>query len=144
MSFSDFSNRDVHNSTDSMFDYNRDGQIDPNEQANINNYNEQMSKQTGRSSFNPGCSGIFIFIIVIIMFISAVNSCADYMADSDDRKRDRDDANREEEFDKAQTVNYFYDDGTESDPDNSYDDKYDIEFDKYYRWEYEYQDSEDD
>ena len=78
------------------------------------------------------------------MFISFVNSCADYMADSDDRKRDRDDAKREEEFDKAQTVNYFYDDGTESDPDNSYDDKYDIEFDKYYRWEYEYQDSEDD
>ena len=45
MSFSDFSNRDVHNSTDSMFDYNRDGQIDPNEQANINNYNELAAQE---------------------------------------------------------------------------------------------------
>ncbi|RRF96854.1 MAG: hypothetical protein DUD27_02845 [Lachnospiraceae bacterium] len=131
MSFDDFSNRDVNDSIDEMFDYNHDGELNSSEQANVNAYRERIGS---RISLRRGPYGILVFFLAVYSFMLMIESISNYDAGADQRERAKDMKAQREEFENAQTVNYFYDDGTESDEDNSYDDKYNItsEDDWYY------------
>lgn len=123
MSFDDFSNRDVNDPIDQMFDYNHDGKMNSSEQANANAYRESVGS---RLSLRRGPYGILVFFLAVYVFMLAIESISNYDADADKREREKDMKAQREEFENAQTVNYFYDDGTESDEDNSYDEEYDI------------------
>ena len=106
-----------------MFDYNHDGKMNSSEQANANAYRESVGS---RLSLRRGPYGIFVFFLAVYVFMLAIESISNYDADADKREREKDMKAQREEFENAQTVNYFYDDGTESDEDNSYDEEYDI------------------
>ncbi|MGN0241245.1 MAG: hypothetical protein ACI4CS_06125 [Candidatus Weimeria sp.] len=129
MSFDDFSNRDVNDPIDEMFDFDHDGRLNSGEQANVNAYREKTGQSLGsRLSLRKGPYGILVFFLCVYLFMLAVESISNYAAGADEREDEKNVKAKKEEFVNAQTVNYFYDDGTESDEDNSYDDKYDIRY----------------
>ena len=126
MSFDDFSNRDVNDPIDEMFDYDHDGKMNSSEQANANAYRESVGS---RLSLRRGPYGILVFFLAVYVFMLAIESINDYSLGADKRKEDKDMKAKQEEFENEQTVNYFYDDGTESDEYNSYDEEYFIQYD---------------
>lgn len=136
MSSDDFSNSDVDDPIDEMFDYNNDGQLDSGERANENAYYANGGSfpkdiVNDRSAELP--YKILMFFIFIYATVAGIDNIMDHF--SEERERDRERARQEEEFRDAQTVNYFYDDGTESDEENSYDDKYQIMDEKPIEWQ---------
>ena len=69
MSFDDFSNRDVNDPIDQMFDYNHDGKMNSSEQAIANAYRESVGS---RLSLRRGPYGILVFFLAVYVFMLAI------------------------------------------------------------------------